>query len=345
MPRPRQFPELTPIRDLTRRVAILEGKPAGGAGPGGASDFKTLIGPDLSDFWEMLAIDGGDSLVIRQWDDSASAFLERFEIVGKGTGLADEGDIIFYDLDGVEIFRFDESLDRIQYAAGRGKVDFAGGSSELSSLEKIHSFGADITIQAESTGDSAQDLRLEADDAAGAMRTRIHIKGAGDIEVLKVDGTTPSKTWNETANRWEYATRPFSTADSELLEVEGHTHTGLSIKESIVFNFKGDLMEVDGELRWYPPYDITITDVRISVGTAPTGSTIEVDVNNGGTTIFTTQSLRPIIATSGFFDLSGTPNGDVTLTADTDYITVDIDQVGSTIAGRDLVVTILATQD
>ena len=372
MPRPRRFPEETPIGALARRLAILEGSqvftgldadaihddvaaeilavalkatptstdllliedvadsnekkritisslPSAGAG----SSLKTDTGPDASDFWEIIEIDGGDSLIIRQWDDSAAAFLERIEIVGKGAGISSEGDVIFRDLDGVEIFRFNESLDRVQFAAGRGKIDFAGGGSDLSSINKIHSFGADLIIQAESTGSGPQDLSLEADDGAGVMRTRMHVFGIGDISLLKVDGTTVSVFWDQSEDRWKFTDPP------------------AGIAEPIIFSMDDVLVTKIGQARFYPPYDIIITDVRISVGTAPTGATIEVDVNKNGTTIFTTQSNRPIIATSGFFDLSGTP--DITAyTADTDYISVDIDQVGSTIAGKDLVVTILA---
>jgi hypothetical protein len=44
--------------------------------------------------------------------------------------------------------------------------------------------------------------------------------------------------------------------------------------------------------------DLTVTGVRASVGTAPTGATLIVDVNLAGTTIFTTQASRPAIAIS-----------------------------------------------
>jgi hypothetical protein len=44
--------------------------------------------------------------------------------------------------------------------------------------------------------------------------------------------------------------------------------------------------------------DLTVTGVRASVDTAPTGATLIVDVNLAGTTIFTTQASRPAIAIS-----------------------------------------------
>jgi hypothetical protein len=39
------------------------------------------------------------------------------------------------------------------------------------------------------------------------------------------------------------------------------------------------------------PYAFTVTDVRASVNTAPTGSTILIDINEGGTTILSTKLM------------------------------------------------------
>jgi hypothetical protein len=82
----------------------------------------------------------------------------------------------------------------------------------------------------------------------------------------------------------------------------------------------------------------TIEDVRIMAGTAPTGASLIVDVNKNGTTIFTTQGNRPTVAISGNASSAAVP--DVTSLAAGDYLTVDIDQIGSTIAGSDLCVAV-----
>lgn len=81
-------------------------------------------------------------------------------------------------------------------------------------------------------------------------------------------------------------------------------------------------------------YDLVIEKVRATVGTAPTGSTLIVDVNKAGTTLFTSQGNRPTVAISGFTVLSAAP--DVTSWAAGDYLTIDVDQIGSTVAGSDL---------
>lgn len=103
----------------------------------------------------------------------------------------------------------------------------------------------------------------------------------------------------------------------------------------------GTLTVAAGTRRLYNDTGVTLTiqSVRASVGTAPTGAAIRVDVNKNGTTIFTTQTNRPTIAISGF--TSGKViSQEVTGLADGDYLTCDVDVIGSTIAGADLVVQI-----
>lgn len=86
----------------------------------------------------------------------------------------------------------------------------------------------------------------------------------------------------------------------------------------------------------------TITGVTASANTAPTGATLIFDVNKNGSTVFTTQANRPTIAISANETASPAVPA-VTALAAGDYLTVDIDQVGSTIAGSDLVVVVYFT--
>ena len=105
-----------------------------------------------------------------------------------------------------------------------------------------------------------------------------------------------------------------------------------------VFTQAGVLAVGTGTTRLYLPFGIEIIEVEAAVGTAPTGAAILVDVNVDGTTIFTTPSNRPTIAVSTFVDPTTTIEDDTH--TDGQYLTVDIDQVGSTITGSDLVVVI-----
>jgi len=89
------------------------------------------------------------------------------------------------------------------------------------------------------------------------------------------------------------------------------------------------------------PYAFTLTAVRASVGTAPTGADLKVDVNVTGvgsvlSTVITIEATekssvdattQPVISTSSI--------------ADDAEVTIDIDQVGSTVAGAGLKVTLV----
>ncbi len=91
------------------------------------------------------------------------------------------------------------------------------------------------------------------------------------------------------------------------------------------------------------PHAMTVTDVRASVNTAPTGSTLVIDINEAGTTILSTK--LSIDATEKTSTTAATPPviSDASL-ADDAEITIDFDQVGSTIAGTGVVVTIIGTR-
>lgn len=89
------------------------------------------------------------------------------------------------------------------------------------------------------------------------------------------------------------------------------------------------------------PYAFTLTEVRASVTTAPTGaSLLTIDINEGGATILSTKIT--IDASEKTSTTAATPPviSDSAL-ADDAEITVDIDQIGSTIAGAGLKVYLI----
>jgi len=88
------------------------------------------------------------------------------------------------------------------------------------------------------------------------------------------------------------------------------------------------------------PYAFTLTDIRASVTTAPTDADLVIDVNEAGVSILSTKltidggdktsvgSAVPVVISD-------------TALADDAEITVDIDQIGSTIAGAGLKLTLI----
>jgi hypothetical protein len=106
-------------------------------------------------------------------------------------------------------------------------------------------------------------------------------------------------------------------------------------------------------LVYVAPRAFKLYRVIASVGTAPTGANMVLDVHrvaaggattDAGTTIFTTQSRRPTITaattTSPYnHATSGVP--EVTDIAQGDILRVEVDAVGSGVAGSNLVVQLL----
>lgn len=96
-----------------------------------------------------------------------------------------------------------------------------------------------------------------------------------------------------------------------------------------------DLTIGTSKITFRMPFAMTLTEVRASVSTAPTGSTLIVDINESGTSVLSTK--LSIDAGEKTSTTATTPAviSDSAL-ADDAEITIDIDQIGSTIAGAGL---------
>jgi hypothetical protein len=97
------------------------------------------------------------------------------------------------------------------------------------------------------------------------------------------------------------------------------------------------------KLTFRMPHAMSLTEVRASVGTAPTGAVLTVDINETGSTILSTKLT--IDATEKTSTTAAAPAviSDTAL-ADDAEITVDIDTVGSTIAGAGLKIWLIGTR-
>ncbi|MFZ1459085.1 MAG: hypothetical protein WAT17_04360 [Candidatus Saccharimonadales bacterium] len=133
----------------------------------------------------------------------------------------------------------------------------------------------------------------------------------------------------------------WGTVLNDYLSVAHNSDGTQKISTILPYSYGGSLSVTTGTFRLYNDSGNTwtIQNVRASVGTAPTGSSAIIDINVDGTTIFSTQANRPTIAVST--NTSGlVSNMNTTTVANGSYMTVDIDQVGSTVAGSDLTVQI-----
>lgn len=112
-------------------------------------------------------------------------------------------------------------------------------------------------------------------------------------------------------------------------------------RHSAMFTMEGVLTTGQKTLRIYNlTEDRAILQVHLAVAVAPVGSAITVDIHLDGTTIFTTQSNRPVIAdgqytgSSSVIEVSAWPVGG--------YLTFGVDTVGSGTPGSDLSVQVIS---
>jgi hypothetical protein len=91
------------------------------------------------------------------------------------------------------------------------------------------------------------------------------------------------------------------------------------------------------------PYAFTLTAVRASVNTAPTGSVLTVGINEGGSSILSTDLTIDATDLTSTTAATAAVISDASL-ADDALITIDIDGVGSTVAGKGLKVVLIGYQ-
>jgi hypothetical protein len=98
------------------------------------------------------------------------------------------------------------------------------------------------------------------------------------------------------------------------------------------------------KVRFRMPTAMTLTQVRATVNTAPTGSTIIVDINEGDTpvSILSTKISIDVGEFSSVTAAAAPVISDTSL-ADDALISIDFDQVGSTVAGAGLKVWLIGT--
>ncbi len=150
-----------------------------------------------------------------------------------------------------------------------------------------------------------------------------------------------------------------NAADADLFEISDSTGGGSFVSRKITFAelYKSipqaltvavsdettDLTTGTAKITFRAPHAMELIEVRANVNTAPTGANLNIDVNDSGTTIFSTilsidagEKTSTTAATTAVISDSSI--------ADDAEITIDIDQIGSTIAGKGLKITFIYTR-
>jgi hypothetical protein len=139
-------------------------------------------------------------------------------------------------------------------------------------------------------------------------------------------------------------------ADTEVLTADSADAEGIDWelpaggpgqRFTVTWSRDGDATVTAGQMRWYNRTGgtRTIHGVWPAAGVAPTGADLVFDVNRNGVTVFTTPADRPRIPAGGNGGAIAVP--DVASVADGDYLTVDIDAIGSGVAGGEVTVGVV----
>ena len=215
------------------------------------------------------------------------------------------------------------------YTYGSFTVDAAGrltaASSGAAPVTSVTGTGA---ISSSGGATPAISISAATTSAAGSMSS---------ADKTKLDGVASGATANAT--------------DAQLRDRSTHTGTQAAstitgVKDQIGIACSDELTNLTtgtAKVTLRMPYAFTLTAVRLNCNTAPTGSALVVNVLQGGSTIFST---KPQID-SGTRTSVGSGTAAVISTsalADDAEITINIDQIGSTIAGKGLKIWLIGTR-
>lgn len=230
------------------------------------------------------------------------------------------------------------AISNIAVSISDEKVKYDAGDPTAGYIaDKIVS-GTGISV-AEGTGVNENKLVItndspaaaETDPVVGAVNGLVKANGAGVISAASA-GTDYQTPLTKAA----YTDVDTGTDDTKYLTslaLRG-SKTAFEVTGYCLSDETSDL-EVGERLSVNIPFDFLITRVYATVKTAPTGSNLQIDVEDGGTTILNTVLN---IAASGTYAETSTFTGATSSYQyhKNDLLTFDIDQIGSTIAGAGL---------
>ena len=205
---------------------------------------------------------------------------------------------------------------------GKPSILYKGTTAELSALSAVEGMQA---------YDTTLDKFVYYDGSNWAEAS-----GGGSITVEEQDGT-PSVS---NVNKIKVTNGTLTDDGSGVVSID---LGGGSLARMAVFVHEGELIVGSGVTRIYnlTGANLTISKVHAALTTAPAGSSAIFDVNQNGNTIFTTQANRPIVLSGANIGETSTINTPVWTNGN--YLTVDIDQIGSSTAGSDLTLTIVCS--
>lgn len=165
----------------------------------------------------------------------------------------------------------------------------------------------------------------------------------GGIDTSRYDATYT--TMSDLSGGWESTQQQVASDSIFWYDTSSTVSANSATWQSATLTFAcsdetTDLTTLANAITFRMPYNMTLSEVRASVSTAPVGSTIIVNVNRSGASIFSTRvSIDANEKTSTTAAVPPVIIGP--FLTDDEEITVDIDQIGSSTAGKGLKITLI----
>lgn len=231
-----------------------------------------------------------------------------------------------------------------------GQIDFqapldTGADSDL--------VGASIQALATATFSdtvNATDLILKT-GASETATEKVRITSDGKVGIGTASPDANAKLSVEGAISLDEISAPTNTASRGQLytNADNHLHfingagTDVKVTEEVFIVALSDettnLATGTAKASFHMPFAMTLTGVKANCTTAPVGATIIVDINEAGSTILSTKLSIDASELTSSTAASAAVISDTALANDA-LITFDIDQVGSSTAGKGLKVTL-----
>lgn len=207
------------------------------------------------------------------------------------------------------------------------------GASDIADVSDI-AVDANLSVAAQAAISVAHAPNADTDLNATFEAT---FSKVADIDDAPVDGVTTAPISSNWAFDHVAASDPHT---GYRLESADHTHASTGAQGGALYVPRtfgwyiggGVATGTEQGITYRTTAAMTAIDVELHVKTAPTGASLIVDINEAGTTLFST---RPEIDAAGTTEDNNHAFSDTALASGAE-ITIDIDQVGSTIAGADL---------
>jgi hypothetical protein len=276
------------------------------------------------------------------------------DYIDEGNGLIIRRDLVVLKVDENQgAFRFVQIKGGVSNTSGTWRVVLNDPSTEipLFQVDLLKEVGVDQIVDRRwFISQSVRPMRFqEAGFEPAPKNGELGVDLANSFLVIGKDGA-----WVEARQVFKNDIPPelsarLDTHDSELAALDGRVdavenqldNLDVAVPQTYSYTIQGPAVVGVGEYRLWNDTGKTwtILAARATVRLAPSGSALTVDVHKNGTTIFGNQALRPSIP-AGQTTAKST-GMTVTSVLDGEYLTVDVDAVGSTDKGTDLVVQIV----